>query len=63
MTERAITVDDDVTIELMEDGDLTAAQSACWSSGDTPTVEARQRLIDRADRDKLGKAQERLKVG
>ena len=32
------------------------------ASGDTPTVEAMQRLIDRADRDKLGKAQERLTV-
>lgn len=29
-------------------------------SGDTPTAEAMQRLIDRADRDKFGKAQERL---
>jgi hypothetical protein len=29
-------------------------------SGDTPTMDAMQRLIDRADRDKLGKAQERL---
>ena len=30
------------------------------ANGDPPTVEAMQRLIDRADREKLGKAQERL---
>ena len=30
------------------------------ASGEPPTVEAMQRLIDRADREKLGKAQERL---
>ena len=30
------------------------------SNGDPPTVEAMQRLIDRADREKLGKAQDRL---
>ena len=30
------------------------------ASGDSPTVEAMQRLIDRADREKLGRAQERL---
>jgi hypothetical protein len=33
------------------------------ASGETPTVDAMQRLIDRVDRDKLGKAQERIKAG
>ena len=30
------------------------------ASGDSPTVEAMQRLIERADREKFGRAQERL---
>ena len=30
------------------------------ANGEAPTVEAMQRLIDRADREKLGKAQDRL---
>jgi hypothetical protein len=55
------------SIELTILGELLAVRTIvlnlhfALASGDTPTVDAMQRLIERADREKLGKALERLR--
>jgi len=46
--------------ELLAVRTIVVNLQVALAHGDPPTVEAMQRLIDRADREKLGKAQGRL---